>query len=75
MTPRSNPKNFWEIPEALNTYRKANVGVVLVPTVIGGVNDGELGDIIKFGLGSARKWGRSPLHRRNSTSTIDRICL
>ena len=50
VTPRSNPKNFWEIPEALNTYRKANVGVVLVPTVIGGVNDGELGDIIKFGL-------------------------
>ena len=50
VTPRSNPKNFWEIPEALNNYRKANVGVVLVPTVIGGVNDGELGDIIKFGL-------------------------
>jgi uncharacterized radical SAM superfamily Fe-S cluster-containing enzyme len=50
VTPRSNPKNFWEIPEALNTYRKVNVGVVLVPTVIGGVNDGELGDIIKFGL-------------------------
>ncbi len=50
VTPRSNPKNFWEIPKALDTYRKVGVGVVLVPTVIGGVNDGELGDIIKFGL-------------------------
>ncbi|MEM0130463.1 MAG: radical SAM protein [Thermoplasmatales archaeon] len=50
VTPRSNPKNFWEIPKALETYRKVGVGVVLVPTVIGGVNDGELGDIIKFGL-------------------------
>jgi Predicted Fe-S oxidoreductases len=50
VTPRSNPKNFWEIPKALDTYRKVGLGVVLVPTVIGGVNDGELGDIIRFGL-------------------------
>ncbi len=49
-TPRSNPKNFWEIPAALENYKKAPLGVVLVPTVIGGVNDHYLGDIIKFGL-------------------------
>ncbi|MEM0158446.1 MAG: radical SAM protein, partial [Thermoplasmataceae archaeon] len=49
-TPRSNPKNFWEIPAALDNYRKAPLGVVLVPTVIGGVNDMYLGDIIRFGL-------------------------
>ncbi|WP_188681806.1 tetraether lipid synthase Tes [Thermogymnomonas acidicola] len=49
-TPRSNPKNFWEIPAALENYRKAPLGVVLVPTVIGGINDMYLGDIIRFGL-------------------------
>nr|WP_297027717.1 radical SAM protein [Thermoplasma sp.] len=49
-TPRSNPKNFWEIPAALENYKKAPLGVVLVPTVIGGVNDMYLGDIIRFGL-------------------------
>jgi uncharacterized radical SAM superfamily Fe-S cluster-containing enzyme len=49
-TPRSNPKNFWEIPAALDNYRKAPMGVVLVPTVIGGINDGYLGDMIRFGL-------------------------
>ena len=49
-TPRSNPKNFWEIPAALENYRKAPLGVVLVPTVIGGINDSYLGDIIRFGL-------------------------
>ncbi|MEM0155083.1 MAG: radical SAM protein [Thermoplasmataceae archaeon] len=49
-TPRSNPKNFWEIPAALENYRKAPLGVVLVPTVIGGINDAYLGDMIRFGL-------------------------
>ncbi len=49
-TPRSNPKNFWEIPAALENYKKAPLGVVLVPTVIGGINDAYLGDMIKFGL-------------------------
>ena len=49
-TPRSNPKNFWEVPAALENYKKAPLGVVLVPTVIGGINDHYLGDIIKFGL-------------------------
>ncbi len=49
-TPRSNPKNFWEIPAALENYRNAPLGVVLVPTVIGGINDAYLGDMIRFGL-------------------------
>ncbi len=49
-TPRSNPKNFWEIPAALENYKKAPLGVVLVPTVIGGINDRYLGDMIRFGL-------------------------
>ncbi len=47
-TPRSNPKNFWEIPMALEHYKQAPMGVVLVPTVIGGINDMYLGDMIKF---------------------------
>ncbi|HVL87590.1 MAG TPA: radical SAM protein [Candidatus Thermoplasmatota archaeon] len=50
VTPKTNPKNFWEAPAALDAARKAPIGVVLVPTVIGGVNDHELGDIIKFGI-------------------------
>ncbi len=49
-TPRSNPKNFWEIPAALENFRKAPLGVVLVPTIIGGINDNYLGEMIKFGL-------------------------
>lgn len=52
MTPATNPKNFWEIPRALDNCRRAGLGVVLVPTIIGGVNDHELGDIIRFGMGN-----------------------
>lgn len=49
VTPKTNPKNFWEMPAALDAARRAPIGVVLVPTVIGGVNDHELGDIIRYG--------------------------
>jgi 7,8-dihydro-6-hydroxymethylpterin dimethyltransferase len=49
VTPKTNPKNFWEMPAALDAARRAPISVVLVPTVIGGVNDHELGDIIRFG--------------------------
>jgi uncharacterized radical SAM superfamily Fe-S cluster-containing enzyme len=45
---RSNPKNHWEIPMALDAARKANIGVVLVPTVIRTINEHELGNIINF---------------------------
>ncbi len=50
MTPESNPKNHWEIPNILKNCRDASVGVVLVPTVIKGVNDHEIGEMIRFGF-------------------------
>ena len=52
MTPQTNPKNYWEAKGALENCKKAGIGVVLVPTVIGGINDHELGDIIRFGMGN-----------------------
>ena len=49
VTPRSNPKNHWEVPYTLEVFRRAGVtSVVLVPTVIKGINTDELGAIIKF---------------------------
>ncbi|MEM2016259.1 MAG: radical SAM protein [Nitrososphaerota archaeon] len=50
VTPRTNPKNHWEVPKVIENARKLNVGIVLVPTIIRGVNDHELGDIIRFGF-------------------------
>ncbi len=50
VSPFTNPKNHWEVPYALDNLRRAGLGVVLVPTVIRGVNDGELWDIIRFAL-------------------------
>ncbi|HDD46257.1 MAG TPA: radical SAM protein [Candidatus Aenigmarchaeota archaeon] len=47
---RANPKNHYEVPLALENLRKAKLGVVLVPTVIRGVNDHEIGGIVNFGL-------------------------
>ncbi len=47
---RSNPKNHWEVPATLEACRKANLGIVLVPTVIRTINDHELGNIINFAL-------------------------
>ena len=52
MTPETNPKNYWEAAAAIDNCRKAGLGIVLVPTVIGGINDHELGDIIRFGFGN-----------------------
>jgi len=49
VSPETNPKNFWEVPKAIENVRKAkNAGIVLVPTVIGGINTHELGDIIRY---------------------------
>lgn len=45
---KTNPKNHAEIPKILENCRKAGLGIVLVPTVIRGVNDHQLGDIIRF---------------------------
>jgi uncharacterized radical SAM superfamily Fe-S cluster-containing enzyme len=50
VTARTNPKNHWEIPGVLESFRKAGLGAVLVPTVIRGVNDQELGGILRFGF-------------------------
>jgi uncharacterized radical SAM superfamily Fe-S cluster-containing enzyme len=47
---KANPKNYWEVPLALEASRKAKIGIVLVPTVIRGTNDNELGALINFGL-------------------------
>lgn len=52
VTPKTNPKNYWEIPDALENCRKAKIGVVLVPTIINGVNDHEVGDMIRFAMGN-----------------------
>ncbi|MEM0362072.1 MAG: radical SAM protein [Sulfolobales archaeon] len=49
VTPKTNPKNHWEIPYILEVFRKSGItSVVLVPVVIKGVNDYELADIIRF---------------------------
>jgi hypothetical protein len=45
---KTNPKNHPEVPKILKNCRKAELGVVLVPTVIKGVNDHQIGDIVRF---------------------------
>ncbi len=47
---RANPKNHWEIPATLEAAKKAGIGIVLVPTVIRGINENELGAMINFAL-------------------------
>ncbi len=49
VTPKTNPKNHWEVPFILEVFRRAGMtSVVLVPTVIRTINDHELGLIVKF---------------------------
>ena len=48
VTPRTNPKNHWEVPYTLENARKTGTTVVFVPTVIKSINDHELGDIIRY---------------------------
>lgn len=50
VTPKTNPKNYWEVPKALQNCKDAGIGVVLVPTVINTVNDHEVGEILRFGV-------------------------
>jgi len=52
VTPRTNPKNYWETPDALENCRKVGLHVVLVPTLINGVNDHEIGAMIRFATGN-----------------------
>jgi hypothetical protein len=48
VTAKTNPKNHRYIPKILWNARSAGMKLVLVPTVIRGVNDHELGDIVEF---------------------------
>lgn len=50
MTPKTNPKNHWEVPYALENCMAVGMGVVLVPTVIKGLNDDQVGSIVNFAL-------------------------
>ncbi len=51
VSPEKNPKNHWEVPLMFKALRNAGgPGVVLVPTLINGVNTGEMGDILAFAL-------------------------
>ncbi|MDD3083994.1 MAG: radical SAM protein [Candidatus ainarchaeum sp.] len=49
-TQKTNPKNHFEMPLTIEECRKAGLGIVLVPTLIKGVNDNDLANIIDFGL-------------------------
>lgn len=49
VTPMTNWKNHWEIPYILEVFRRSGItSTVLVPTIIKGINDHELGQIIRF---------------------------
>ncbi len=48
VTTKTNPKNHDEVYRAIDNCRKAGLGIVLVPTVIKGINDHQIGRIIKF---------------------------
>ena len=50
VTAKTNPKNFWEIPQVLENCRQSNMGVVFVPTVANTVNDHEVGDVLKYAI-------------------------
>ncbi|MBS1263053.1 MAG: 7,8-dihydro-6-hydroxymethylpterin dimethyltransferase [Methanonatronarchaeales archaeon] len=52
LTPSTNVKNYHEFPDALENLRRVGLGTVLVPTVIGGRNDSELGDIVRLAAGN-----------------------
>ncbi|NWG09708.1 MAG: radical SAM protein [Nitrososphaerales archaeon] len=48
LSPKTNFKNHWEVPSILENCRSAGLGIVLVPTVIKGINDHEVGGIVNF---------------------------
>jgi hypothetical protein len=51
--PETNYKSYWEFPHALSACRDAGMCAMLVPTVVGGWNDDQLGDIVRFGAANA----------------------
>ncbi|MCS7121630.1 MAG: radical SAM protein [Archaeoglobaceae archaeon] len=44
----TNPKNHREVPKIIENCRSADLGIVLVPTIIKTVNDHQLGEMIRF---------------------------
>ena len=50
VSPKINTKNHWEVPYILENARKAKMSSVLVPTIVRGWNDHELGDIVRFAV-------------------------
>jgi uncharacterized radical SAM superfamily Fe-S cluster-containing enzyme len=50
VSPEKNPKNHYEIPYIFRELRKVRENVVLVPTIINGINDDEAGNILNFAL-------------------------
>jgi hypothetical protein len=51
--PERNPKNYWEFPHALTACHDTGMCAMLVPTVVDGWNDGQLGDIVRFAAANA----------------------
>ena len=51
--PGHNPKNYWEFPHALTACHDTGMCAMLVPTVINGWNDHQLGEILRFGAANA----------------------
>ncbi|MCS7143433.1 MAG: radical SAM protein [Archaeoglobaceae archaeon] len=45
---RTNPKNIREIPKIFENCRNSELDLVLVPTIIKGINEHQLGDMIRF---------------------------
>ena len=48
VTPKTNPKNYYEVPGVIRNARRVGLSMVLVPTVIRGVNHREVGEIVRF---------------------------
>lgn len=48
VTAETNPKNHRYMPAIIDACRKAGLPVTLVPTLINGVNDHEIGAIVRF---------------------------
>ncbi len=51
--PACNAKNYWEFPHALSACHDTGMCAMLVPTVVRGWNDHQLGDVVRFGAANA----------------------
>ncbi len=51
VTPKTNPKNYWEMPLIMETFRRVGYkSVVLVPTLIRNLNLHEAWNIVKYAI-------------------------